>query len=420
MSAGEDGPPGRGPDGAPPPVLVGVFGGAGACSLAARGLVGHLRLRGACGAGAPPGGGELGGLLQRLGGLELVYGEEENVLYLCLESATSPQGHLWEDLAGKGDAAFLAGFGSSEIAQMTDLVLLFNVCSLVLWLCPGAAPRVDAAALRVLSKLHDIMVHPQLAPALAERPGPRTPPVLLLVYADVRFPFLDDDGPARTPAPRHLAEGAERALDAKWRARLEPQFHDGQRGPLCRLHRPCAAVVPGPFPTLGPEEVLELGQDEEGLRLGAHPCARDAGDAAATLAGTQWPMDHLRARVVEVLGRFRAELREEAPALEGLLASARQLDMRIRQALEPCGLLPPGLAAIVAGAGGSAPAGARIGGNPAGSAPQGELAASLCRWAYCELLLSLGSSQTGIVEGLKAYRSSLQKRGACTAEARPA
>eukprot|EP00409_Alexandrium_fundyense_P005525 CAMPEP_0185907244 /NCGR_PEP_ID=MMETSP0196C-20130402/6697_1 /TAXON_ID=2932 /ORGANISM="Alexandrium fundyense, Strain CCMP1719" /LENGTH=90 /DNA_ID=CAMNT_0028627169 /DNA_START=15 /DNA_END=283 /DNA_ORIENTATION=- len=88
-----------------------------------------------------------------------------------------------------------------------DLLVLFNLCHIVLWMCPGTAPRVDAESLRLLSKLQELQLHTQLMPFFAERPIP-APAILLLVYADFRIPLLEHD-PAERPPPRHLIETAE-------------------------------------------------------------------------------------------------------------------------------------------------------------------------------------------------------------------
>uniref|UniRef100_A0A6T0Z2Z5 Nonsense-mediated mRNA decay factor SMG8 n=1 Tax=Alexandrium monilatum TaxID=311494 RepID=A0A6T0Z2Z5_9DINO len=388
-----------------PLVIVGVFGKSAGGALSAAGLLDQVHLRDSeavcC---------ELGDSKGPFSRLQASYKDQDNVLYLRLDSVESAEHSLWTNMASRGPADFLADCSKAEVGQVMDLLLLFNLCHIVLWLCPGTAPRVDAESLRILSKLQELQLHIQLTPFLAERPVP-APAILLFVYADFKIPFLGYDT-AERPPPLQLIETAECSLDIKWKRCLKRNLSDSKPSGLFRLQRPCVAVVPGPFASLDPAFIIDLFFELEEKELFPQVCGPDE-DPLTVVAHATWPMDLFRSRLGELLEQLRGEMRK-GPTLGQWMSSAHELFSNLTKTLEPSTALPSEISSIVMN-------GHAHRSKPTFLSEQGsrsELTTSLCWWSFSELLYSLGTSQKGFEEGFKTYCHGVQKYGPMyTAEA---
>ncbi|CAE8730637.1 unnamed protein product, partial [Polarella glacialis] len=291
-----------------------------------------------------------------LGRVRCVYQDRDNVLFLCLEAAGCEEGGPWavlgsatKEASSGGDAEFLANCGWEELKQLANLLLLLNLCHALLWLCPGASPRVDGEALRSLAQLQELQGHPRLQPLLSANRPTTGPPQMLFVHAELKLPFLKAVGPTcDRPAPRHLLESAEKALDGKWRSCLKrlKLVSDSKRSGSLRLQRPCAAALSGPFQRLDLAEVMELVLDQErpGPLTGAE-------DPLATSASSSWPTDIFRARVSNLLETLASDLlrKGSSTTLQEWMSSAKSLRQKLRDVLEPASVLPHELEGIIEG-----------------------------------------------------------------------
>lgn len=102
----------------------------------------------------------------KLGRIKFVFQESDNVLYFILEASAfvkgrvqvgvDPKNEHLDESPENADAEFLASCGWAELQQLANLLLIVNLCHALLWLCPGAAPRVDGETIRMISKLQEL------------------------------------------------------------------------------------------------------------------------------------------------------------------------------------------------------------------------------------------------------------------------
>ncbi|CAE7708649.1 unnamed protein product, partial [Symbiodinium microadriaticum] len=148
----------------------------------------------------------------------------ENVLVLCLSSASSSAAWVWNDEDLQDSNALHSG-GLGELENLRNgLMLLFHLrlghvdkgrrCHSILWLCPGSAPRVDAGALRSLTKVQQLQEDPIVADRMdtghAGSPGSA---VLLFVHTELKIPF--------SCGGHEVIDSVEKALDSRWRSCLK-------------------------------------------------------------------------------------------------------------------------------------------------------------------------------------------------------
>ncbi|CAJ1396910.1 unnamed protein product [Effrenium voratum] len=269
-----------------------------------------------------------------LGPVQCFYQRQDHVLFLCLDTSG-----CWTLPQDGEDCQYLLKCGNLELQNLMGLLLLFELCHVLLWLCPGQSPRLHADTLRALAKVKEV----QAQYSKAEN---RFPPLVIFVHRELKLPF--------DQAGHQLFESLERVLDNRWRTCLKrlKLLQENKRG-LLRVHRPCAVAMDS-----SPQVPKDLG------------LVKEPGAA----------MDRLRSRLVEALEACK----KEPSSFDDWLASADALHRRLRASMS--GPLPEELATAV--------------GEAAAEEP---LSWSLGTWAYPELFFAFSTSQDAIDEACRGF-----------------
>eukprot|EP00929_Paragymnodinium_shiwhaense_P061646 TRINITY_DN30811_c0_g1_i2.p1 TRINITY_DN30811_c0_g1~~TRINITY_DN30811_c0_g1_i2.p1 ORF type:complete len:938 (+),score=209.60 TRINITY_DN30811_c0_g1_i2:116-2929(+) len=362
-------------------------------------------------------------------GVRFAYRERDNVLALLLDSTVAPGSQVWKHLSeqqeaennraypGCEDAAFLAHLGEAEVLETMTLLLLFNVCNVLLWIAPGAAPRVDTDSLNVFGRLHELQFHPEVAPALSAgwargRSG-SGPPLLLLLHPELRVADVVSGG---GPVPRQHLETVEKVLDSRWKSSLKRYASNeksGQPG-LFRLQRPCAAAVPGPFARLAAEEVFKLASSLDEI----DPLAEV--DVVLSVAHAPWPIDRLRSRLADLIaGCGTRDGAARGATITAWREGAVAMSEQLYNVLSASRKLPVELSQIVfEGQNGYHDEDnikLHLGGERERKLAS-DVVAPLRRWAFAELLFSFCTSQRGYEEGHRGYKAATHSLGPMSEE----
>lgn len=327
--------------------------------------------------------------------ISCIYQERDNILYICLEVAGCDTAGPWAAQTEAGnaldDADFLASCGHAELKQLMDWLVLTSICHGLIVLCPGASPRVDFEALRLLNKVQEIQDALQLQPLVVERP------LAMFLHAELRLPLSKEKS-------HQLLEGSEKALDNKWRTCLVKLkiLQDHRRSGLIRIPRPCVAAHSGRLASF-PEMVSSVILDE------TDPCAMPDPPAILSPVGST---RHLCMRVADMLDSVRAESsKREHKHLEAWLDAAKALHQQVKCQLGPACVIPPELDGAIHGSVdqgfGPPERPRRI--KDSSQKAKDDLVQSLCHWAHADLIFSLGSGQLAVEEACKAYGSGMQK-----------
>ncbi|CAJ1331648.1 unnamed protein product [Effrenium voratum] len=198
-----------------------------------------------------------------LGPVQCFYQRQDHVLFLCLDTSG-----CWTVPHDGEDCQYLLKCGNLELQNLMGLLLLFELCHVLLWLCPGQSPRLHADTLRALAKVKEV----QAQYSKAEN---RFPPLVIFVHRELKLPF-DQVG-------QQLFESLERVLDNRWRTCLKrlKLLQENKRG-LLRVHRPCAVAMDS-----SPQVPKDLGLVKESWRSHGPPPQQAGGGAGGLQEGAQ-------------------------------------------------------------------------------------------------------------------------------------
>eukprot|EP00435_Cladocopium_sp_Y103_P058797 s1002_g20.t1 len=291
-----------------------------------------------------------------LGQVQCFYQPQDQILFLCLDTSIT-----CDVEAGAEDWEHLLKSGQLEVRKLEALLLLFSLCHVVTWFCPGSSPRLDTAALKLLVKVQEFQSHCSLE---------TTAPLVIFVHGQLKLPS------AGAAKQRAALEALEKVLDNRWRNSLKrlKLLQDAKRSMsvkgLFRVNRPCSVAM---------EREVQ----------------RNPNDLAnAWVEEPSTAVDRLRSRLVDAV----KDAKREMLSFQDWLRTASALHLRLHTMLSAAARLPEELALAL----NQDPTSAVRG--PSGSA---EMCWSLGSWAFPELFFAFNSAQEAVDEGCRTFSSSL-------------
>lgn len=302
-----------------------------------------------------------------LGMLQCFYQPQDQILFLCLDTSSRDDAGA----AGAEDWEHLLKSGQLEVRKLEALLLLFSLCHVVTWFCPGSSPRLDTAALKLLVKVQEFQGHCDLT---------STAPLVIFVHRQLKLPAAAKQ--------RAALEALEKVLDNRWRNSLKrlKLLQDAKRSMsvkgLFRVNRPCSVAM---------EREVQ----------------RDPQDLANAVEDPSTAVDRLRSRLVEAV----KDAKRERLSFQDWLRTASALHLRLHTMLSAAARLPEELALALnqdpnpTSARGPGPGPGPLG--PSGPSGSPEMCWSLGSWAFPELFFAFNSAQEAVDEGCRIFSSSL-------------
>eukprot|EP00434_Breviolum_minutum_P006696 symbB.v1.2.005911.t1/scaffold347.1/size224350/6 len=302
-----------------------------------------------------------------LGQIKGFHQPKDQIVFLCLDTSVT------FTMDGLEDWEHLLKSGQLEVQKLESLLLLFSLCHVVAWFCPGAAPRLETHALKLLVKVQEFQTRCGLEND--------TSPLMIFVHSELKVPVTA----AATYAKQRAHEALEKVLDNRWRTSLKrlKLLQDAKRSGkrfksvatsvkgLFRVHRPCAVA------------------------MGREATRRDPIHlASAWVEEPSTAVDRLRSRLSDAVEEAK-QTKRDAMTLEEWLPNASALQLRLHETLSAAARLPEELAVAL----GEAP-----GHGPMGSP---EMCWSLGSWAFPELFFAFNSAQEAIDEACQTFSANL-------------